>query len=246
MYRLPVSTLRILVTLRRYAIEAFFAASLMFCIEIFLVALEHPSSMAHRFISLPWLRRACMGSAMGAVIAIFCASPWGKRSGAHFNPAITLAFWSIDKIKTADAIGYVIVQFLGAVAGIAIATLFAGDTVAHPAIDFAVTSVGPPGTSWAFAAEFGMSFVLMASILWISSQPRWSSYTPMVAGALIAFFITLESPLSGMSINPTRTLSSAIMAGHIERLWLYCMAPMGGMLAAAGAYRLRQRALLSV
>ncbi len=212
----------------------------MFCIEVFLVALEHPAYPAYRLIPQPLLRRACMGVAMGAVIAALCASPWAKRSGAHFNPAVTLAFWSIDKIKAFDAILYIVVQFLGAVTGVAVATLFIGSAVAHPAVDFAVTSVGSPGMSWAFIAEFGMSFVLMTTILWLSARPRWAPYTPMIAGALIAFFITLESPLSGMSINPTRTLSSAIMAGHLEHFWLYSVAPIGGMLAAAGAYRYRQ------
>lgn len=241
MYHHPVALLRTTVSLRRYAIEAFLAATLMFCVEIFVVALQHPAYPAHEIIVVPWMRRATMGVLMGIVVALLCVSPWGKRSGAHFNPAVTLAFWSIDKTKTIDAICYIVSQFLGALAGIVLASMLTGDAMAHPDVDFAVTTVGACGASWAFAAEFGMSFLLMGSILWLSARPKLSGHTPTLAGALIAFFITVESPLSGMSINPTRTLSSAIMAGHVERLWLYCLAPVGGMFTVAMIYRFRRR-----
>jgi aquaporin Z len=67
-------------------------------------------------------------------------------------------------------------------------------------------------------------------------------YTPLFAGALVATYITLEAPLSGMSMNPARTFGSALAAQLWTSLWIYFTAPPLGMLAAAEAYRWQQGA----
>jgi aquaporin Z len=78
-----------------------------------------------------------------------------------------------------------------------------------------------------------MSFALMLAVLWTSGEPRRSRYTGLVAGCLVAAFIVVEAPLSGMSLNPARTLASALLARRVDSLWIYFTAPPTGMLLAA-------------
>lgn len=227
------SQLRTLAALRRYMIEGAVSAIIMICMSAFIILFEHPASPANQFLSQPILRRACNGAIMGAIIASLIASPWGRRSGAHFNPAVTLAMWSVGSIRPMDALAYVAAQLMGAILGMALSAVLLGAPLAHPQINFAVTQVGDSGVAWAFLAEFAMSFCLMFMVSMVTlrtSRPEW---VPGLVGGLIAAFIALEAPVSGMSLNPARTLASAVLANHYDALWLYFAAPLGGMLCAA-------------
>jgi aquaporin Z len=100
------------------------------------------------------------------------------------------------------------------------------------------------GTGVAFIAEVAISFALMLTVLFASNRNALSRYTPYFVGALYAIFITLETPLSGMSMNPARTFGSAFRGRHWHALWVYFLAPTLGMLVAAelfllGAWRHR-------
>jgi aquaporin Z len=108
--------------------------------------------------------------------------------------------------------------------------------VAHPDVRYAVTVPGPGGATVAFAAELAISFVLMSMVLLVSNTPRLARYTGLFAGALVATYISFEAPLSGMSMNPARTLGSALPAGNWTALWVYFTAPPAGMLLAAQVY----------
>jgi aquaporin Z len=99
--------------------------------------------------------------------------------------------------------------------------------------------------SAAFAAEVLITFVLMTVVLAVANDPRTNRYTGMAAGACVALFITFEAPVSGMSMNPARSLGSAVASGRFENLWIYFVAPPLGMLVAAEA-RIRLRGLGSV
>src|SRR5262245_4173159 len=77
----------------------------------FVVLLEHPASPVHQAIPSPMLRRVLMGLAMGSTAVAIIFSPLGKRSGAHFNPAVTFTFWRLKKVGGADAAAYVLFQF---------------------------------------------------------------------------------------------------------------------------------------
>ena len=87
------------------------------------------------------------------------------------------------------------------------------------------------------AAELDMSFVFMSVVLRVANAAKLARYTPLFAGALVATYITLEAPLSGMSVNPARPFSSALVAQLWTSLWIYFAAPPLGMLAAAEVYR---------
>lgn len=82
-----------------------------------------------------------------------------------------------------------------------------------------------------------MSLVLMATVLVAVNTPRLAHYTGVFAGTLVALFVLVEAPYSGMSINPARTVASAVPARDWTALWVYFVGPLLGMLLAAEAYR---------
>jgi aquaporin Z len=207
---------------------------------IFSALMEHPASPVLRLIPDPFVRNALIGLAMALTAISIIYSGWGKQSGAHMNPAMTLTFFRLGKMEPWDAFFYVIAQFAGGLAGVAIASLFLGMVVAHPSVNYAVTRPGPLGVKVAFAAEVLISFVLLLMVLTVSNNKKLARYTGLFGGMLIASYITFEAPLSGMSMNPARTFGSALIAKSFDALWLYFVAPPIGMLAAAEVYvRLR-------
>jgi aquaporin Z len=216
-----------------YLIEAGGLGFFMISASLFGVAIEHPASPVRAAITDPLARRALMGAAMGLTAMAIIHSPWGKRSGAHINPAVTLTFWTLGKVKGPDALFYALFQFAGAAAGMAVAGLLLGGTLGHPAVAFVKTVPGPGGAGAAFAAELAISFLLMTAILTASNAPSLMRWTGLFAGCLVASFITFEAPLSGMSMNPARTFGSAWAASSWEAWWVYASAPVVGMLAAA-------------
>ena len=85
----------------------------------------------------------------------------------------------------------------------------------------------------------------MTAVLNASNTARWAGFTGIFAGALVAIYITLEAPVSGMSMNPARTLASAVPSGIWDALWIYFLAPPIGMLLAAELF-VRRRGLAGV
>jgi aquaporin Z len=199
--------------------------------------LEYPGSPVHNAIADPNLRRLLMGILMSLTAIGLIYSPWGKRSGAHLNPSVTLTFLRLGKVAPWDSVFYILAQFAGAILGVGLSAAFLGRGVAHPAVNYVVTTPGPRGAPLAFLAEAVISFGLMSAVLIASNTERLAGFTGVFAGALVAAYITLEAPLSGMSMNPARTLGSAIPANTWSALWVYFTAPLLGMLLAAEAYR---------
>ena len=215
-----------------YAIEAAGLGTFMLSACAFGVVLGHPASPVVRSIDDPLLLRACMGLAMGLTAVALVLSPWGKRSGAHFNPAVTLTFFRLGRVAPRDAAFYAGAQVMGGLAGVAAAAGLFGERLADPAVRYVVTA-GSYGPGAAFAAELAISFALMSAVLHCADTPALNRYTAFVAGALVATFITFEAPLSGMSMNPARSLASAAHAHWWSAFWIYLTAPPLGMLAAA-------------
>jgi aquaporin Z len=218
---------------REYLIEMGGLVAFMVSAASFATLLNHPSSPLAGWTAVPVLRRLPMGVAMGLTAAAIIYSPWGRRSGAHLNPAVTITFLRLGRIAPRDALGYVAAQFAGGLAGIVLAVALLGGLPAHHAVNYVATVPGPAGAAVAAAAEASMSFVLMFAVLTLSSRPTWARVTGAAAATLVALFITFEDPLSGMSMNPARTLGPALLAGATAHLWVYFVAPLGGMLLAA-------------
>lgn len=208
----------------------------MISASVFAVVLAHPSSPVRMWIEGETSRRLVAGVLMGATAIALVRSPWGRRSGAHMNPALTLAFLRLGKIAPVDALFYVLAQFAGGLAGIVAAAVLVGPSLASPGVSYATTRPGPPGPYVAFLAELAISFVLMLAVLILSNAARLARLTPFVVGALIAVYITIEEPLSGMSMNPARTFGPAVFAQVWDAVWVYFTAPPLGMLLAAEAF----------
>jgi len=229
-----------------YLMEAAHLGLFMLSACVFVALLYHPASPVGPASSLgsglgdDMLRRLLMGIAMASTAVAIIYSPWGRRSGAHFNPAVTLTFWRLGKVAGWDAAFYIAAQFLGGVAGVVVARAWLGAPVAHPAVHYAVTVPGASGLLVALGAETAISFVLMLVVLTVSNS-RAAALTGLCSGLLVATYITLEAPLSGMSMNPARTLASAVPARTWTALWVYFTGPLIGMLMAADVYLLLAR-----
>jgi aquaporin Z len=219
-----------------YLIEAVGLGLFMISAAVFTTLLEHPGSPLHQAIALPLLRRFLIGVAMGWTVIAIVYSPWGQQSGAHLNPAFTFTFFRLGKIKPWDALFYILFQFFGGLIGLWIAGGILRGALAAPSVNYIITTPGTGGEAVAFLAEFLISFGLMLMVLFVSNSPRRGRYTGLFAGLLIAAYITVEAPLSGMSMNPARTMASALLAQNFTALWVYFCAPLVGMLLASEVY----------
>jgi len=216
-----------------YLIEGWALGTFMVSAGVVATLLGSPISPLQRAISTPLGRNVGGGIAMGLTAIALIHSRWGKRSGAHMNPAVTLTFLRLGKIAPWDALFFVIAQVLGGTLGVLLVAALAGHAFSDPPVNYAATVPGPGGPLVAFVAEFAISAGLMLSVLTLSSSARFARYTGLAAGSLVAIYISLESPLSGMSMNPARSFASAAPGMLWQHLWIYLTAPLLGMLAAA-------------
>jgi aquaporin Z len=216
-----------------YLIEGWALGTFMVSAGIVATLLGAPTSPVRSEITEPFWRAAIAGLAMGATAIGLIHSPWGKRSGAHMNPAVTVTFLRLGKVKPWDALFFILAQFAGGIAGVLLVASLVGHAFTDPPVSYAATMPGARGATAAFVAEFAISAALMVVVLCVSSSPRSSRYTGLAAGCLVAVYIALESPLSGMSMNPARSFASAAPGMNWQHLWIYFVAPIVGMLSGA-------------
>jgi aquaporin Z len=221
-----------------YLIEAWALGTFMVSAAVCTTLIDRPGSLVHELVGDADMRRMLIGIAMGLTAVGLIYSPWGQRSGAHMNPAVTLTFLRLGRIRGPDAIGYIAAQVLGGVLGVLFAAALLGASFTEPPVNHVVTVPGPRGAGIAFAAELAISAVMMLMILASSASARFAKYTGVLAGALVATWITIEAPLSGMSMNPARTIASAVPARLWDSFWIYLTAPVIGMQLGAVAHRL--------
>ncbi len=234
----PAGTLNLLRDhLPEYLIEAFCLGVFMVSAGLVTTAFEYPGSLVHRAIADANVRRALIGVAMGLTAVMLIYSPWGKRSGAHMNPAVTLSFLRLGRIKSWDAAAYIIMQFIGGTAGVMLVRALAGAAFTAPPVNWVVTSPGRYGEYAAFGAEALISAALMWMVLNSAASACYARYTGLFAGLLVAAYITFEAPLSGMSMNPARSFASAAPSMLWGSFWIYLSAPLLGMFVAAECFR---------
>jgi aquaporin Z len=219
-----------------YLMEGTLLGAFMVSACVFGALYEFPRSPVHQSIMSSFLRRVLMGLSMGLTAIAIIYSPWGKRSGAHINPSVTLTFLRLRKIQGWDALFYITAQFIGSASGVVLIGLLFMKQLADPAVQYVVTVPGRYGSAIAFLAEVVITFVLMSTILRISNDARLARYTGICAGFLVATYITLEAPISGMSMNPARSFGSGFSAGVWTGFWIYMTAPLVGMVSAAEFY----------
>jgi aquaporin Z len=213
-----------------------------FCLGMFMVSaclvtalFEYPASPVHLAIPSATVRRVLIGVGMGLTAVALIYSPIGKRSGAHMNPAVTVTFWRLGRVAPWDAAFYILAQLVGGTVGVVLSWGLFPAAVSHPAVNFVTTVPGDAGVGGAFAGEALISFLLMTVVLTVSGSPL-ARYTGVVAGCLVASYIAVEAPYSGMSMNPARTAASALVAGDWSAWWVYLVVPTLAMLLASEVY----------
>ena len=219
-----------------YLMEATCLALFMVSACSFTVLLQHPGSAIRHMLPSAFARRLVTGVAMGLTAIALIYSPWGKQSGAHLNPSVTLTFFRLGKIEPWDAGFYVAAQFMGGTLGVLFSGFIWGHALAEQNVRYAATLPGVRGTGVAFVAELVISFVMMTTVLNVSNSAKIARFTGVLAGALVVTYITLESPLSGMSMSPARSFASAAPGRLWNSLWIYFTAPPLGMMLAAQVY----------
>jgi aquaporin Z len=232
----PVEHLSQLLHWPEYSMEAVLLGLFMISACLFTVLFQFPASPLREAISSAFVRRMLTGISMGLTAIALIYSPWGQRSGAHFNPSVTLTFLRLGKIKRTDAVFYFLSQFFGATAGVCFVAMALGSRIADPSVQYAATYPGDTGLAIAAIGEFIISFVQMTIVLTVSNNPRFSRLTGLVAGLMVAIYITVESPYSGMSMNPARTFGSALPSGIWHGFLIYLLVPPLAMLTAAEVF----------
>ena len=225
-----------------YLIESWALGVFMISAALFTALLEHPASPVRRVIRSAFARRALIGLAMGLTAIGLIYAPWGQRSGAQMNPAVTLTFLYLGKMKLVDAAFYVVAQFVGGLIGVLLAKAVLRTAIAHPSVNHVATVPGLAGSVLAFVAESAIACGMMFMVLFVTKTPKLAGFTGLFAGTLVFIYITFEAPLSGMSMNPARTFASALPSGVWTGAWIYFTAPVLGMFLAAQLFLLLNNA----
>jgi aquaporin Z len=196
----------------------------------FVIADFGAGSPVPAWIPDPGLRRAITGFLFGSTGALIAVSPIGKTSGAHINPVVTLAFWVRSKMGGGHALGYVLAQLAGGLAG-AVPLLLWGRV--GRSVDFAATVPGSGIGPWAaLAGEAGATLALVVLLFAFLGHRRVRAFTPLLFPVLYAVLVWLEAPVSGTSTNPARTLGPAVVAAVWRDAWIYAVGPVAGALLA--------------
>lgn len=186
------------------------------------LAVVLPSSSARRLIA------GLVLAASGPLVAI---SPFGKLSGGHLNPALSLAFWLQGKMHQHDLVGYLASQFLGAALGAGVVVLVWREWAAR--VQNGVTAPGMGYPLWSvFLLEIGLTCLLVLTIFLFLSSHRLMHWTPLITWLLMALLYWLAAPISGSSLNPARSFGPALVSWFWRDQWVYFVAsPLGALLA---------------
>ncbi|WP_108867558.1 MIP/aquaporin family protein [Aquimarina aquimarini] len=155
---------------------------------------------------------------------------FGKISGAHINPAVTIALLVGRLMPKKQAVGYIVAQLLGAFLASGLLLLIFPESITLGE----TLPVG--GVASSFVLELVLTFFLMLIILGVTSQREQSSLAGIVIGVTVTGIILLAGPISGGSFNPARSIAPAILSGSISLLWIYIIGPVVGAIVAVLAW----------
>lgn len=154
----------------------------------------------------------------------------GPVSGCHINPAVTVGVWVAGRMPTSEVPGYIIAQFAGAIVGAAILyAMLAGKTGGY---DIAAAGLGQTGWSGysmgsAIIAEFVATFLFLVVILGATSKAGAGPAAGLAIGLSLAALHLVFVPISGNSVNPSRSFGPALFVGGtaIGQVWMYLIVP---------------------
>ena len=168
--------------------------------------------------------------AFGLVIA-FVVAATGHLGGAHINPAVTIAFWSVRRFPAREVVPYVLAQCAGATAA-----AFSLRWLLGPVGGLGAT-VPALSLGRAFVVEFGYSALLAFVIMGVATDERApAGSAPFALGATVFAGALVTGPLTGGSFNPARSLGPALAGGSWAAHWIYWIAPIAGMIVAMQLY----------
>jgi MIP family channel proteins len=161
----------------------------------------------------------------------------GHVSGAHVNPAVTLALAVTNKFPWAQVPLYIGAQLLGAVLGAVAVWISYGDAAREVAAVAATFPVDGVGDLRAFLVEIFVTFILVFVVISVATDDRApAGVAPLAVGFALACGVLIAGPVTGGSLNPARTLGPMIVAGQFSALWVYILAPVIGAVLAAVLY----------
>lgn len=178
------------------------------------------------------ITHAGIAATFGLIVAAMIYTV-GDISGAHLNPAVTIAFWAAKVFPAKEILPYIISQGIGA---------FLASFTLHFLFPYNLTlgATLPVGSAMqSFVLELILTFLLMFTIIHVA---KGSKEQGMFAGIAIGSVVLLEAmfagPICGASMNPIRSLSPAIVSGHLEHLWVYLTAPTIGAVLAVLSWKI--------
>ena len=173
------------------------------------------------------------GLAIGVMVSATAAI-----SGGHLNPAVTISLWSVKRIDTKSAVGYVVAQCLG---GIFAAFLIS--VMAVPMDALKAVGMGTPALGEGISVQMGLvtEIILTFFLVFVvygtavdSRAPRWGG---LFIGLTIVLDILMGGPISGAAMNPARYLGPALLGGGLQNAWIYLVGPIAGGVLAAQIYK---------
>lgn len=168
-----------------------------------------------------------------AFVVIAMIYALGHLSGAHINPAVTLGFWSVRRFPASEVLPYIAAQCAGAV-GASLVLRWVLGPVGN--LGATVPSIPTPG---AFLVEWLLSFALMFVIMAVATDERVADgFAALAVGLTVGFCAMMGGHLTGASMNPARSFGPALVGRFWHAHWLYWLAPVTAMVAAARAYDL--------
>ncbi|MCA9277034.1 MAG: MIP family channel protein [Phycisphaerales bacterium] len=166
----------------------------------------------------------------------------GHISGAHMNPAVTIAFAITRHFPHRQILPYIVAQCVGAVlaATVLLLTLSPALRDANPEGTLNLGVTLPLDGRWytAFIWEFMLTLVLMFVVMGVATDYRAVKQAAGIAiGGTVWFEAMFAGPICGASMNPSRSLGPAIISGQVEHLWVYLAAPIAGAITGALLYQ---------
>ncbi|MCW4589898.1 aquaporin [Gluconacetobacter entanii] len=217
-----------------YGCEMVATAVMMICGIVAVAVLTVPQGIVGAWlVPHPIIQTALCGLFFGLSGTVAAITPFGKVSGAHLNPSVSLAFALAGKLGWIDLCGYIIAQVIGACLG---TWLLACAATLFPFWGHLVTAAGYAATVpaqqvpilWPLVTELVLTALLILMLYWLAGHPRFKELTPWAGGLFFLLLNPVSAWLSGNSSNLARSFAPAVFSGQWTSFWIYAIGPFAG------------------